>query len=385
MLKIAPVIVIIVSIISMLGYLPGEIVIGAGIIQLMIVGSFLKKINAAHNRTSKTANALLMYEKLLNIIENETFTSKYLIDLQEQLKSENLQASTKIKALKKVVKSFDNRMNLIYAVLSNFFIMQDLQLMVKLENLKTSILPSFTNWFSVIAEFDAIFSFANYANNNPSFCTPKLSEKAFELDIKNGGHPLLHHTVRVSNSFQLGGLQQMAIVTGANMAGKSTFLRSTGTNLILAATGAPVCADEYTFSPINIFTSVRASDSLHKNESYFFAELQRLKKMIEKLKSGEKLFIILDEMLRGTNSKDKHAGSRGLIEQLIQFKASGLVATHDIELGNLIEQYPKNIINRRFEAAINDGKLTFDYTLKEGVSQNLNAVFLMRKYGIISQ
>ena len=208
-------------------------------------------------------------------------------------------------------------------------------------------------------------------------------EKDFILKIKEGGHPLISSKKMVSNDFSIEGLHKISIITGANMAGKSTFLRTVGINMILGAMGTPVCAKEMSFSPIQIFTSVRTNDSLQKNESYFYAELMRLKKITDSLKAGNKLFVIIDEMLRGTNSKDKHNGSYKLIKQLLKYKTAGLVATHDIQLGKLIEEHPNNISNKRFEVEIINDEVVFDYKIKDGISQNLNASFLMKKYGII--
>ena len=166
------------------------------------------------------------------------------------------------------------------------------------------------------------------------------------------------------------------------MAGKSTYLRTVGINLVLAMTGSPVLANQFTFSPVQLFTGIKTSDSLQDGESYFFAELKRLKEMIERLKGGQPLFIILDEILRGTNSADKQKGSKALITQLISFQASGMIATHDLSLGKLADQFPENAENKRFEVEIKDNNLSFDYILKEGISQNLNATFLMDKMGI---
>jgi DNA mismatch repair ATPase MutS len=166
------------------------------------------------------------------------------------------------------------------------------------------------------------------------------------------------------------------------MAGKSTFLRTVGVNMILALCGSSVCANKFKISPIELHTSIRTSDSVQKNESYFYAELKRLKVIIDRMKNGEKLFVIIDEMLRGTNSKDKHYGSQALIEQLIRLNGSGLLATHDIALGELAEKYPDNVRNFRFEVEIKNNELVFDYKLKNGISQNLNATFLMKKMGI---
>ena len=203
------------------------------------------------------------------------------------------------------------------------------------------------------------------------------------MDAKLLGHPLIDPETRVDNDMNLGKPGEFLIITGANMAGKSTFLRTVGVNLILAMNGAPVCAKSYEFVPIPLMTSVRATDSLEDHESYFYAELKRLKMLIDKLKEGKPIFIIVDEMLRGTNSRDKQVGSRKFIEQLIQLKGTGMIATHDLSLGTLADDYPKYARNKRFEVDITDNQLTFDYTLRDGISQNLNATFLMQQMGIM--
>lgn len=167
------------------------------------------------------------------------------------------------------------------------------------------------------------------------------------------------------------------------MAGKSTYLRTVGINYLLACVGAPVCADSLTVYPASMVTSLRTSDSLASNESYFFAELKRLRMIIERLQKGEQLFIILDEILKGTNSIDKQKGSLALMKQLVNYRACGIIATHDLVLGSLEDEFPGEIRNFRFEADIKDNELSFSYRLREGVAQNMNACFLMKKMGII--
>ena len=167
------------------------------------------------------------------------------------------------------------------------------------------------------------------------------------------------------------------------MAGKSTYLRTIGINYLLGCMGAPVCARSMTFTPLPLFTGLRASDSLADNESYFFAELKRLRQIVLRLRDGEKLFVILDEILRGTNSVDKQTGSLALVRQLVEAGAAGIIATHDLTLGTLAESMPGQISNYRFEATIEGDELTFTYRLQPGIAQNMNACFLMKKMGII--
>jgi DNA mismatch repair ATPase MutS len=220
------------------------------------------------------------------------------------------------------------------------------------------------------------------AANNPEFVFPLINNNDFNMQMKDAGHPLLDYKTRVCNNFVIPEQKYAVIVTGANMAGKSTFLRTVGVNMVFAMMGSVVCASEFKMSPIGIFTSVRTNDSLQKSESYFYAELKRLKAIIDDLNADNKMFVIIDEMLRGTNSKDKHHGSVALTEQLLRLNAASIVATHDIMLGNLQNKYPNNVINKRFEVQIKDNKLDFDYKLQDGVSQSLNATFLMKKMGI---
>jgi DNA mismatch repair ATPase MutS len=166
------------------------------------------------------------------------------------------------------------------------------------------------------------------------------------------------------------------------MAGKSTYLRTVAINYLLACTGAPVCAIQMEFYPAKLITGLRTSDSLNNNESYFFAELRRLKLIVDELKAGEELFVILDEILKGTNSTDKQTGSFALIKQLVALRANGIIATHDLQLGTLVDTFPDNIRNHCFEAEMNNNELAFSYQLKKGIAQNMNACFLMKKMGI---
>jgi DNA mismatch repair ATPase MutS len=211
-----------------------------------------------------------------------------------------------------------------------------------------------------------------------------MADNYFRIEGKGLGHPLINRNTCVRNDVEIKGDLSFLIVTGANMAGKSTYLRTIGVNYLLACMGAPSCAESLLVYPANLVTSLRTSDSLAGNESYFFAELKRLKMVIDRLKSGEELFIILDEILKGTNSADKQKGSFALMRQLVALKTCGVIATHDLLLGELEQEYPGQIKNYRFEADINGDRLTFSYRLREGVARNMNATFLMEKMGIIA-
>ncbi len=354
------------------------------LVNLAIVRQNLPQVGKAHAVLSRRNNMLERYADLLHIIEQEPFEADLLQTLQSHLNRDGVQASERIKTLASISRDFDNRLNVFVAFLFNATILWDLLCMRRLEKWKESAKDELPSWFEVLGQFDALISLGGFAYNHPDYSWPTINTDAFVFQANEMGHPLLDPEVRVDNNLTMEGDGQYVIVTGANMAGKSTFLRTVGVNLVLGMMGAPVCAQAFSFSPMHLLTSVRATDSLQDNESYFYAELLRLKYIVDELKGGQGHFIILDEMLRGTNSRDKQTGSRGYIEQLLGLKAMGLIATHDLSLGTLIDDYPDQIKNRRFEVNILEDRLDFDYKLKEGISQNLNATFLMRKMGIMA-
>lgn len=380
---VSPVVAVLLLLGTIAGWVPVMTFILYGLFQLGIVGFHTKKINQLHNLVNRKQPILNNYAKLLKLIEDKEFKSDYLHQWQSSLRTDERTACTNLKDLGKIINFLDNRLNLLFTVLFNGLLLWDLQFIFRLEKWQQRFKDQLLNWFDVIGKFDAVSSWANFAHNHPQFTFPEIADDEFVFDMQEGGHPLIDSDKRIDNSFSLHGTGRIAIITGANMAGKSTFLRTIGVNMLLGLCGSVVCAQKLVFSPISIFTSVRTNDSLHKNESYFFAELKRLKAIIETLENGQPQFVIIDEMLRGTNSKDKHHGSEALIKKLIRLKSNGLVATHDIALGKLQSEYPDNIKNCRFEVEIKENQLHFDYKLKEGISQNLNATFLMRQMRII--
>ncbi|GAF02923.1 MutS-related protein [Saccharicrinis fermentans] len=230
-------------------------------------------------------------------------------------------------------------------------------------------------------EIDALNSMGGYSFNHPDFVMP-VPCTDMVLKASHLGHPLLDRKDRVCNDYDLKD-SIFSLITGANMSGKSTFLRAVGLNLVVARCGMPVCARSMYFKPMSLITNMRTSDSLMKNESYFFAELKRLQYVISQLKYGKDVFIILDEILKGTNSKDKTYGSMELIKHLLSLNAYGMIATHDLELGVLEEQTKGKIVNRCFEVENTGNELHFDYLLQAGITQNHNATFLMKRMGII--
>ncbi len=341
----------------------------------------LKKINKVHYTVNKLEKLLATYAELMKSIEGDTFQSKLLNDISHQLVSYEVTASKAIKKLSSHIGSLDQRGTLT-GVLLNIFTFRDVRASISIEKWKLGYGKDTVKWFDALSRFDALSSLAGFAFNHPEYIFPNIADDYFKMSGKGLGHPLIHRDVCVKNDILIEKNPYFLIITGANMAGKSTYLRTIGINFLLSCIGAPVCADELTVYPANMVTSLRTSDSLVSNESYFFAELKRLKMIIDRLNKGQELFIILDEILKGTNSVDKQKGSIALMRQLISFKTCGIIATHDLALGTLEQEFPAEAKNFRFEADITNEELTFTYLLREGIAQNMNASFLMKKMGI---
>ncbi|MBA3674387.1 MAG: hypothetical protein H0W75_05425 [Chitinophagaceae bacterium] len=254
--------------------------------------------------------------------------------------------------------------------------------MLDLEKWKLDQQKNINIWFETLGHIEALNSFAILHFNEPAWVFPDLISGNFFIEAKEIGHPLISKNTRVNNSVKINDNEEIMLVTGSNMAGKSTYLRSIGVNVVLAMAGAPVCAKDFKVSHVQLISSMRITDNLAESTSTFYAELKKLKIIIEKVNKGEKVFILLDEILRGTNSLDRHTGSVALIKQLIKHKAAAIIATHDLELAKLKDDYPENIINYHFDVQVSNDELFFDYLLKPGVCTSLNASILMKKIGI---
>ncbi|WP_405564340.1 MutS-related protein [Polaribacter sp. Asnod6-C07] len=349
-------------------------------IGLFITAMFLKKTNNLYVETDKARETFKQYHQLLNEIENESFTAKNLVEKQAIIQSENKKASTIFKEFSKILDAFDNRNNIVIAVFGNGLFLWDILNACKVEKWIANYKHTVENWFEVVAYFDAQNSLANFKFNHPKFVFPEISSEKEIIKSTNLGHPLLNANKRVDNDFFIDD-EQFFIITGANMAGKSTFLRTVSLSIVMANCGLPVCAEHFKYHPIKLITSMRTSDSLTDDESYFYSELKRLKFIVDQIKT-EKYFIILDEILKGTNSKDKAIGSKKFVEKLSKSKSTGIIATHDVSLCELENEFT-DIKNYYFDAEIINDELHFDYTLKNGVCKNMNASFLLQKMEIV--
>jgi len=272
---------------------------------------------------------------------------------------------------------------MLIGVVLNGVLLWDYQCIMRLEKWKSENRKLFPVWLRMIGQVDAYISLGNYAYNNQKFAYADLSENNEIFSAKDLGHPLIEESKRICNDFSLGKKGTICIISGANMAGKSTFLRTVSVNFILGMIGAPVCATEMKFTPARLFTSMRTMDSLSDNESYFYAELRRLNLLKSRIEEGGPVLFILDEILKGTNSADKSTGSKLFLERLIERNGTGLLATHDTALGKMEADHPGIIINKCFEIEIDGENIRFDYKIHEGITQKMNAVLLMRQMGIL--
>jgi DNA mismatch repair ATPase MutS len=285
-----------------------------------------------------------------------------------------------LSTISKVRKSLNPNLSILGVIL-NGLLMWDLWCVIRLENWKKANASEMPGWFDILGKTEALNSFANYLFNTPGAHFPN-PDPGIILEAEALGHPLIPGKENIRNNIRLDSSGQFLLITGSNMAGKSTFLRTLGVNLVLAGAGAPVLAEKMSWQPMRIFSSMRVLDSLSSRESTFYAELKRLRMIIEVLQTGERILILLDEILKGTNSKDKHYGSEMFIRQLLKEDCSGVIATHDLELHRLENEFPRQLMNHSFEVQIENEEFIFDYTLRPGVCKTMNATELMKKMGI---
>lgn len=358
----------------------GKVTLLSGTLNLVLVMNQFKKVKDELLNTTKIDLVLSNYSKIIELIEAQNFQSKKLQNLQETLATKEGKASQKIAQLSSIFSQLENIQNPVGSILFNALIMYHIRTMSNLEKWKDANLNKIENWLQVIGEMEALNSLANFNYNNPEFCFPELNQEK-QMEFKDMGHPLLDEKVRVCNDFKYEDFR-FIILTGSNMSGKSTFLRSLGVNIVLAQAGSAICAKSAKVHPMQVLVSMRVTDNLNENESFFFAEVKRLKEIMVKAENGPS-FVLLDEILRGTNSNDKRDGTIGVIKKLIQKDVFGAIATHDLKVCDTTSEYPKLLANRNFEVEIQKNELHFDYKLREGVCKNKSATFLMEKMEII--
>jgi hypothetical protein len=352
--------------------------------QIVVLRRTFEQVNDIHSRTGNAEKLLRHYALLCGQIEQLQPQSPHLQQQHQKFHRGGQTASTAIKKLSYLIAQLNVRYNA-FAIFLNLFGLWDLHWIYQLEKWKVRLEGDLQSWFDALAEFEALQSLATLAFNHPDWCFPEITDQQ-AITTRELGHPLLPGEVGIRNDFSMPAKDHIKLITGSNMAGKSTFLRTVGLNIVLAQSGSPVCAQHMQVPQLRVYSSMRTQDALHESTSSFFAELKRLKFIIEAVESEKPVshqpFFLLDEILKGTNSRDRHKGSRALIKQLLRANSAGLIATHDLELGDMEAASNGTIENLRMEVEIQDGQLYFDYKLKKGITQSFNATHLMQKMGI---
>ena len=320
--------------------------------------SVIKRATALQEEYGKKLKTLSTYARLITLAQNEEWKAKGIKDIIRKLEIDGKSPAEALNALTKELDRLDLRNNqILYVILEGSMFFQ-LRQMIRIEAWKDRYGKYLSGWLEAVGELDALCSLGTFAYNHPGYQYAEITDTPFCYEAEELGHPLMPEEQCVK-------------------------LRTIGVNYLLACIGAPSCCKRMKIYPAQLITSLRTSDSLSDNESYFFAELKRLKRIIDMLNMGDELFIILDEILKGTNSTDKQKGSFSLIRQFMTLKANGIIATHDLLLGELVKYFPDQIRNYCFEADIKNNELYFSYKIREGIAQNMNACFLMKKMGIV--
>ncbi|RAU83820.1 MutS-related protein [Pontibacter arcticus] len=361
------------------GYIPTAFIL----VQFILAYRFAVQRDEYYENSISIYEAMRSYTLQLKQIEHHTFTSPRLQQLQADLhQHQRIKASVAINKLANIIDFFSWRLSTLMAFFLNSILMWDFYWIYRLETWKAKHLEQVESALVVLAEFEALASIAAFQHAHPQYAIPELSEQPFEFRAQQLAHPLIFSVSAVANDFEMQGAGKTMVVTGSNMSGKTTFLRTIGINMVLAFTGAPACATRLKVAPAQVYTAMRTVDNLAENTSSFYAELKRLRMLLELTELGQPVFYLLDEILKGTNSRDRHLGAMTLIRQLHQRHTSGLISTHDLELGAMEEELPDSVKNYSFNSTITGNEINFDYKLTPGICRSFNASKLMQLMGI---
>jgi len=352
------------------------------LVNYVIYFSFFKNINQTHEFIGKNASPLKSFAAIIKPIEEENWKSEMLINLVAQVKNPSGEKThEQITDLAKIIKDFDYRYNVFVGTILNLFLFWDLRVIKRLYKWQQKDAKGVLKSFDVLAEFEALISLSTLNVNHPNWAKPEIADDYF-IETTAIGHPLILENVRVNNNFSTAPNKTIDVITGSNMAGKSTFLRTLGINMVLAYAGAHVCASSLKTSIFSLVSYMRIKDSLMDQTSTFKAELDRLKMILQLTAEKENTYILVDEMLRGTNSKDKYLGTKVFIEKLLRQQTPGLIATHDLQIAELEKDHPQKVRNFHFDIRMENEEMFFDYIIKNGECKTFNAAILLKAIGL---
>jgi len=341
-----------------------------------------KRCARTYALVSKTNDVLKSYALILGDLERTEFQSAHLNALKTRMVGVGAPASVWIRRLSSLLGLLEFRTGQIIYVAVNVLVLWDLHVLLRTERWRRTTADHVPVWLEVVAEFDALASLANASFNHPEWVFPDITDAGTRFEMEAAGNPLIPPQERIDNDLIFGSNPRIAIITGPNMAGKSTFLKTVGVNLALAFAGGPVCARKMAVSAVILMTSMKVNDSLDQGLSLFHAELRRLKEILDPVREGKPVFFLIDEMLKGTNAADRQVGSMALLRQTARRTVSGIVATHDLQLTDLEKEFPGRVLNFHFDGRVEDDRLLFDFLLRPGRCESFNALILMKKMGI---
>ncbi|MDD4236929.1 MAG: DNA mismatch repair protein MutS [Desulfotomaculaceae bacterium] len=380
--RICPVVTILLALTGfVLNKIPYYLPVAALVLQFALLSYKKKERYQMFSISENYADDLKVYYKMMKLFEKRNFKSPHIKDIKDGIKDkEGLEFFKQIDKLSSIIEAISNRRNLFY-VFFNILALWDFQNIIALERWKQKSEHVLEDWFDALGRMEALASLAVIRFENSDWVMPMISDgKEAVFETKGIGHPLLTEK-STHNDFAIDHKVKVLLITGSNMSGKSTLLRTAGINLVLAYAGAPVCARWFQASIMGINTCMRVTDNLGDNISSFYAELLRIKKIVKEAETGRKVFFLLDEIFKGTNSLDRHTGAKVLINKLSLTNSIGLVSTHDLELCEL-ERENNRIANYHFQEYYKDGRIYFDYQLRPGPSTTRNALYLMQLAGI---
>lgn len=380
LLRLAPFYTVLVLGLYGMDLIPESLMILAFLLPLGVVGANIKRTGEVYEQIGKHAQVFEGYSFLI-----EHILEAPLSKLTDEVRGELQEASNAFKELAKILSNFDQRNNFIVAILTNAFFLSELRNCMKVLKWKEKHGQNLVAWFEAIGKYELLISLATFhANHEEDLSFPSAMPDGQQgVKAQSVKHPLLLHQKVVANDIGIHDPNRILIITGANMAGKSTYLRTIGVNVLLARMGSPVAAKDFELSDLRLFTSMRTSDSLDSGTSYFMAELKRLAQLMDQTKDSTPVLALLDEILKGTNSLDKEQGSRSFVKRLLQHPVYAVVATHDVSLCTLKEEHRQEVENYHFASEVRGEDLYFDYKLHDGVCDTMNATWLMKSMGLI--
>jgi hypothetical protein len=367
----------------------GWLFFGTGLLPLLIVALIDLAFNAAVSRRVRTVlgdvdrrtHDLLLLSELLRRLEREPFESPILQRLRAAMEAEGTLASTRIRRLARLLHLLDSRRNQFFAPIAALWHWTTL-LAIRIDAWRGEAGPEVAQWIRAVGEFEALCALGAYAAENPADPFPELVPRPAFYEAESIGHPLIAADVCVRNDVALGSPTQVLIVSGSNMSGKSTLLRTVGINAVLALAGAPVRARRLRLSPLILGATLRIQDSLQAGRSRFYAEITRVRQIVSLSRGPVPLLFLFDELFHGTNSHDRTVGAEAVIRGLIDSGAIGLVTTHDLSLARIADALAPRGVNVHFEDHLVDGQMHFNYRMQPGVVRHSNALALMRAIGL---